>query len=132
VNPFLEADVTHRADVLEFHGYGWEKSKLPYLAFMKEISVMSGKANISDDDLSSILPFIEKQPAKIRIGLNSLAVTKGSYTSLRTLFRDTTSLSTSYDKFLLPGLCAELGKSVIWTREHWNKEHPQFSKSKNL
>jgi hypothetical protein len=27
-------------------------------------------------------------------------------------------------------LCAELGKSVTWTREHWNKEHPTFSKSK--
>jgi hypothetical protein len=38
VTPFLEADngpVTQRADVLEFHGYSWEKSKLPYLAFME-------------------------------------------------------------------------------------------------
>jgi hypothetical protein len=163
VNPFLEADngpVTHRTDVLEFHGYGWEKSKLPYLAFMKEISVMSGKANIPDDDVSSILLFIEKQPTEIRVGLNNLAVTKGGYTSLRTMFRDATSLSTSYDKFLQPAYsrdvprsnaqpvlktlstpvtrkptdgpcrqCAELGKSVVWTREHWNKEHPQFSKS---
>jgi hypothetical protein len=105
VNPFLEADngpVNHRADVLEFHGYVWEKSKLPYLAFMKEISVMSGKANIPDDDISSILLFIEKQPTEIRVALNNLAVTKGSYTSLRTLFRDATSLSTSYEKFLLP------------------------------
>jgi hypothetical protein len=94
------------------------------------------------------------------VGLNNLAVTKGAYTSLRTMFRDATSLSTSYDKFLQPAysrdvprsnaqtllktlstpvtrkptdgpcrLCAELGKSVVWTREHWNKEHPQFSKS---
>jgi hypothetical protein len=162
-NPFLEADngaVIHRADVLGFHGYGWEKSKLPYLAFMKEISVMSGKANIPDEDISSILLFIEKQPTEIRVGLNNLAVTKGAYTSLRALFRDATSLSTSYDKVLQPAysrdvprsrahdnvqtslpktistpgtrkptdgpcrLCAELGKSVISTREHWNKEHP--------
>jgi hypothetical protein len=101
VTPFLEADkgpVTQRADVLEFHGYSSEKSKLPYLAFMKEISVMAGKAYIHDNDISSILLFIEKQPGEIRIGLNSFAVTKGSYTSLRTLFRDATSLSTSYDK----------------------------------
>jgi hypothetical protein len=149
VTPFLEADigpVTQRADVLEFHGYSWEKSK------MKEISVMAGKVCIQDNDISSILLFIKKQPGEIRVGLNSFAVTKGSYTSLRTLFRDATSLSTSYDKFLLPAhsrevprsrahdaskpsfskhpstpgtrkpndgpcrLCAELGKAVIWTR----------------
>jgi hypothetical protein len=74
---------------------------------MKEISVMAGKANIPDKDISSILLFIEKQPTEIRVGLNHLAVTKGAYTSLRTLFRDATSLSTSYDKFLLPLLILE-------------------------
>jgi hypothetical protein len=73
VTPFLEADngpVTQRADVLEVHGYSWEKSKLPYLAFMKEISAMDGKAYIHYNDIGSILLFIEKQPGEIRIGLN--------------------------------------------------------------
>jgi hypothetical protein len=95
VVPFLESDngaVMSRLDILQFHQCTWESSQLSYIDFIKQLSMLAGKARIPDDSPSMIRLFIEKQPKDIKIGLNNLCITKGEYVSLRRCMRDPTIL----------------------------------------
>jgi hypothetical protein len=65
VVPFLEADngvVMSRLDILQFHQCTWEISQLSYIDFIKQLSMLAGKAQIPDGSPSMIRLFIEKQP----------------------------------------------------------------------
>jgi hypothetical protein len=92
-----------RLDILQFHQCTWENSQLSYIDFIKELSMLAGKARIPDDSPSMIRLFIEKQPKDIKIGLNNLSITKGEYVSLRLCLRDAATLSTSYEPYQRKG-----------------------------